>query len=173
MTDENGDIRPTVSRAIEAVSALPPDLSDYERKLLYGVIERIPRLPPKIRYALNKELDALSEGEIELELTPGLPPTIINFNNRRRHSTAARNEERQQIRALMHYFSLERRKAILKAQRVHAFHKRAYEEEAKAARVSVKGLEKLFRMHLPKGERRALRESAQRSARENQTDLPV
>jgi hypothetical protein len=163
MTDED-EIREPVRIAMRALNALC-DLkpSEYERKWFYEALSVIPWLDQKIRYAVNEQNDT-STNETVLELSPD---GRVENVGRQRYSTRARNEERQAVRAISCYWSIERRKATLKAQGERAYHRRAYEDEAKEAGITVDALRQLIRRFLPEAERRrALMESARRFAAE-------
>jgi hypothetical protein len=170
MTNSNNDddIRPHVSKTLQALDALhdhgPPN--EYERKLFYEALELIPWLAPKIRYAINEELDSsIDESVTEIEMSPEGLTRIVG---RRRHSTRAKNEERQQIRAFAHYSSIEYRKVEMKknGERPHGgAHEAAYAEEARKAGMTVDALNQLIKRHGPKGIRRErLKETAQQHA---------
>jgi hypothetical protein len=175
MTDPNDDtdIRPHVSKAIDALLALIDDSppSEYERKLLYDALEQIPWLAPKIRYAINEELDS-SADEVVIEQSPKHGLKIVG---RRRYSTRAKNEERQQVHAIAHYWAIEAHKARMKkeAQRPRGgAHEAAYAQEARKAGMTVTALKALIKRHVPKGERReTLKESARQSALREQGNL--
>jgi hypothetical protein len=171
MTDPNDDIRPTMSKAIEALGALIDHAaSEYERKLFYDALDLIPWLAPKIRYAINEELDS-STDEVVIEQSP----EGVRIIGRRRHSTRAKNEEWQQIHALTHYFAIEAHKASMNAKGERprgGAHEAAYAEQAKKASMSAPALKQLIKRHGPKGERRAaLKKSAQQFALRNLENL--
>jgi hypothetical protein len=164
MTDPNDEmIRPIVSKALEALGALIDHAAnEYERKLFYEALDLIPWLAPKIRYAINEELDS-STDEVVIEHSP----EGVRIVGRRRHSTRAKNEERQQIQALARYLAIEARKASMKAKGERprgGAHEAAYAEEAKKAGMSAPALKQLIKRYGPKGERRAtLKKSAQQA----------
>jgi hypothetical protein len=109
--DDDADVRPHMTKALDALQALidhgPP--SEYELKLFYETLDLIPWLASKVRYAVNEELDSSTEVVIEHS------PEGVRIIGRRRHSTRAKNEERQQVQALAHYYAIEARKAQMKA----------------------------------------------------------
>ena len=163
MTDPNDEIRPIVSKALEALDALIDHAAnEYERKLFYDALDLITWLAPKIRYAVNEELDSSTDEVVTEQSSEG-----VKIVGRRRHSTRAKNEEQQQIRALAHYFAIEARKASMKAKGERprgGAHEAAYAEEAKKAGMSAPALQQLIKRHGPKGERRAtLKKSAQQT----------
>jgi hypothetical protein len=166
MTDPNDDdIRPTMSKALEVLSTLIDHVAnEYERKLFYEALDLIPWLAPKVRYAINEEVDS-STDEVVIELSPEGLTTVVD---RRRYTTRAKKEEQQQIQAMCHYWSIEHRKAEMKKNGERprgGADEAAYAEEARTAGKTVDALRQLIKRHAPKGERRAaLKESAQQHA---------
>jgi hypothetical protein len=164
MTDPNDDIRPAMSMALDALSTFSDQpASEYERKLFYDALELIPWLSPKIRYAIDAVLDSSTD-----EVVTEWSPEGVQIVSRRRHSTRAKNEERQQAHAIARYFAIEAAKVRMKEKGERprgGAHEAAYAAEARKAGMTVTALKALVKRHVPKGERRAaLKVSAQQSA---------